>query len=295
MLMVKLDSKGLKKIKWPASDVEIVKTAITLLAAETELKDGKCFPKLNLLRKMILFAKEETDFDALIENENEISENNALAKAKDFTRVIVNGLAYFHDHELNKLTEWGLTVEKDKIYPPLGRDMILEMLQKYVQKELALMPNLRLQSPPIAQVQAVIKILVLSREKREKSKLKKDKKQKPEVIERLLDVLQLAAMYHIVLDFEGVIDERISDLGFEVVDVPQKQPRVKKSEKKSEEIINDQPRHTRGTQEMSNDQVQETEPKQEEKPIEDKVEVENESIIDEQISEQMVEKEVANN
>ena len=269
MLMIKLDSKGTKKIKWPASDIEIVKTAITLLAAEMELPDGKCFPKLNLLRKMILLAKEETDFDALIENENDISENNALAKAKDFTRVIVNGLAYFHDHELDKLAEWGLTVENGKVYPPLGRDMILEMLQKYVQKELSLLPNLRLQNPPIAQVQAVIKILVLAREKREKAKHKKDKKQKPEVIERLFDLLQLAAMYHVVLDFEGEVDERISDLGFEIADIPQKQPRAKKSEKKP--ILNNQSSKEGLLAEVSNDQIQETELKQEEEPIENKV------------------------
>ena len=285
MLMVKLDSKGLKKIKWPATDVEIVKTAIALLSAEMELKDGKCFPKLNLLRKMILIAKEETDFDALIENETDISENNALAKAKDFTRVIVNGLAYFHDHEITKLTDWGLTVENDKVYPPLGREMILEMLQKYVQKELSLMPNIRLQSPPIAQVQAVIKILVLSREKREKAKLKKDKKQKPEVIERLFDLLQLAVMYHVVLDFEGVVDEQLTDFGFEVVDIPQKQPRAKKAEPKS--IINNQ-------QEMSNNQVQETEIQSipEEESVENKVDAETESIINEKVSELVVENKV---
>jgi len=101
-----------------------------------------------------------------------------------------------------------------------------------------------LQSPPIAQVQAVIKILVLAREKREKAKHKKDKKQKPEVIERLFDLLQLAAMYHVILDFEGVVDEQLTDLGFEVVGIPQKQPKVKKAEPKS--IINEQPRHTQG-------------------------------------------------
>jgi len=149
-----------------------------------------------------------------------------------------------------------------------------------------------LQSPPIAQVQAVIKILVLAREKREKVKHKKDKKQKPEVIERLFDLLQLAAMYHVVLDFEGEVDEQISDLGFEVIDIPQKQPKEKKSEKKP--ILNNQPSKGGLTAEMSNVQVQETEQEEgeQEEVIEDKVEVGNEMIIDEQVVEPVVENKV---
>jgi len=230
MFSVKLDTKGMKKIKWPASDIEVVKAAIALLEAETELPDEKAFPKLNLLRKMIVLAKEETDFDDIVENENAESEASALAKAKDFIRVIVNGLAYFHDHELEKLSEWGLTVEKGKVYPPLGKDMIFEMLQKYVQKELSLPPNFRLPSPPLAQVQAVIKTLALAREKKAKNK----NKQKPEVIEHLFNLIQLAAMYHIVLDYDGVVNEEIAAFGFEVVEIPPKQPKVKKQEKAEE-------------------------------------------------------------
>ena len=231
MLTVKLDTKGTKKIKWPANDIEIVKTAVALLAAEEDLPDEKAFPKLNLLRKMIALAKEETNFNDIVENENAESESSAFHKAKDFARVIVNGLAYFHDHEFDTLTEWGLTVEKDKVYPPLGKEMLLEMLRKYVEKEQTLPPNLRLPSPPLAQVEAVIKTLLLAKEKREKAKLKKENKQKPEVIEHLFNLIQLAAMYHIVLDYDGVVDEQISSFGFEVVEIPPKQPKVKKQEK----------------------------------------------------------------
>ena len=163
MLTIKLDATGTKKIKWPATDIAVIKTAITLLEAEMELPDADCFPKLNLLRKMIDYAREETGYDDYLEGAEVVSESAALTKAKDFLRVIVAGLTYFHAHEIKKIEEWGMNVDNDKVYPPTNRDMIIESLQKYVQKELSLPVSARLSSPPLAQVQAAVKSLVLAR------------------------------------------------------------------------------------------------------------------------------------
>ena len=228
MLLVKFDSKGKNKIKWPGIDIAIIETARELITAESELPDSECFPKQNLLKNSLKNAEEVLGLVSIEDSGPVIDEEDAFNISKDFARVIVAGLTYFHNHELSKLEEWGVIVVNDKPQTPINKRDIAVMLGKYIEKEESLQQADRLPSPPLEQVVAVTKALVSAQEKRDQKKEKQ--KGRPEEISQLLDLLQLAVAFHVVCNFDGIVDERLEKLGFEIVEATEKKVKKQKTE-----------------------------------------------------------------
>ena len=228
MLLVKFDSKGKNKIKWPGIDIAIIETARELITAESELPDSECFPKQNLLKNSLKNAEEALGLVSIEDSGAVIDEEDAFNISKDFARVIVAGLTYFHNHELSKLEEWGVIVVNDKPQTPINKRDIAVMLGKYIEKEESLQQADRLPSPPLEQVIAVTKALVSAQEKRDQKKEKQ--KGRPEEVSQLLDLLQLAVTFHVVCNFDGVVDERLEKLGFEIVEAVEKKAKKPKTE-----------------------------------------------------------------
>ena len=228
MLLVKFDSKGKNKIKWPGIDIAIIETARELITAESELPDSDCFPKQNLLKNTLKNAEEALGLVSIEDSGTVIDEEDAFNISKDFARVIVAGLTYFHNHELSKLEEWGVIVVNDKPQTPINKRDIAVMLEKYVEKEESLQQSDRLPSPPLEQVIAVKKALLSAQEKRDQKKEKP--KGRPEEVSLLLDLLQLAVSFHVVCNFDGVVDDRLGKLGFEIVEAVEKKAKKPKTE-----------------------------------------------------------------
>jgi hypothetical protein len=225
MLSLKFDSGGTQKIKWPSSDVAIIETARKLIRAETALPDGRCFPRLNLLRHTLAAAEEAAGVIALDESATVMNENAAVAVAEDFSRIITAGLTYFHAHELECLADWGITVLDGKSQAPSAKPALIEMLQKYVDKELSLPVAERLPSPPLDQVAAVSTALVAAQKNRAQTREKKNAKGRSPEIQRLFDLLQLAAGFHVVINFDGEVDERLEPFGFEITVARPRKPK----------------------------------------------------------------------
>ena len=234
MLLVKFDSKGKNKIKWPGIDIAIIETARELITAESELADSECFPKRNLLKNTLKNAEEALGLVSIEDSGTVIDEEDAFNISKDFARVIVAGLTYFHNHELSKLEEWGVIVVNDKPQTPINKRDIAVMLEKYVEKEESLQQSDRLPSPPLEQVIAVKKALLSAQEKRDQKKEKP--KGRPEEVSQLLDLLQLAVSFHVVCNFDGVVDERLEKLGFEIVETAEKKVRKQKTEAEEQNV-----------------------------------------------------------
>ncbi len=234
MLLVKFDSKGKNKIKWPGIDIAIIETARELITAESELPDSECFPKRNLLKNTLKNAEEALGLVSIEDSGTVIDEEDAFNISKDFARVIVAGLTYFHNHELSKLEKWGVVVVNDKPQTPINKRDIAVMLEKYVEKEESLQQSDRLPSPPLEQVIAVKKALLSAQEKRDQKKEKP--KGRPEEVSQLLDLLQLAVSFHVVCNFDGVVDERLEKLGFEIVETAEKKVRKQKTEAEEQNV-----------------------------------------------------------
>jgi len=228
MLSIKFDTKGTKKIKWPGTDIAIIETARALITAEAELPDSDCFPKQNLLKRTLKEAEDALGLVALNENSSVLDENDAFDIAKDFARVIVAGLTYFHAHELPVLKEWGVDVIDGKSQTPIHKKDVTDLLEKYIKKEEKLQESEQLPTPPLEQVSVVTKALLAAQARREQKKERS--KGRPEEVSRLLDLLQLAAAFHTVVNFEGIVDGRLVKLGFEIITVPEKKARKRKIE-----------------------------------------------------------------
>jgi|GEM_PF-2619810 len=225
MLSIRLDSKGTKKIKWPGTDIAIIETARALITAEADLPDSESFPKQNLLKKALKEAEEILGLVALAGNNPVLNESEAFDLARDFARVIVAGLSYFHAHELQVLKEWGVEVADGKPQTPIHKKEVIELLQNYIKKEEKLPSSKQLLSPPLEQVSAVTKALLVAQERKEKKK--EMPKGRTKEVARLLDLLQLAAAFHVVCNFDGIVDGRLTALGFEIISAPEKKARKK--------------------------------------------------------------------
>ena len=222
MLSFKFDSIGSKKVKWPATDVAVIETARKLISAESSLPDSLCFPRLNLLRHTLANAENAVGVLAIDDSGDLLDEDAACAMAEDFSRIITAGLSYFHAHELEGLVDWGIPVFDGRPQAPSAKPAMIDMLQKYVEKENSLPGADRLPSPPLAQVAAVCSTLLTAQKNREQARDKKSAKGRAPEVQLLSDLLQLAAGFHVVIDFDGVVDERLEQLGFDIIDIPVK-------------------------------------------------------------------------
>jgi len=225
MLSLKFDSAGSQKIKWPSSDVAIIETARKLINAESALPDSQCFPRLNLLRHTRADAENAVGVIAVDGSDDMLDEDAAFSLAEDFIRIITAGLTYFHAHELECLVDWGIILIDGRPQAPSAKPAMLEMLQKYVGKESSLPCPERLPSPPLDQVTAVSTALVTAQKNREQAREKKSTKGRCPEVQSLFDLLQLAVAFHVVTNFDGVVDEQLEQLGFEVTRIPPKKPK----------------------------------------------------------------------
>jgi len=251
MLLIKIGTKGNNKIKWPGIDIAIIETARKLIAAEAELSDSECFPKQNFLKKCLKNAEASLGLVSIGKGGDIIDEEDAFNISKDFARVIVAGLTYFHNHELSKLYEWGIIIVNDKPQTPINKKDIAKMLTKYIEKEESLQQSDRLPSPPIDQVIAVSKALTSAQEKREQKKEKP--KGRPDEVAKLLDLLQMAVAFHVICNFDGVIDDRLEKFGFEVVESNIKKIKKTKIEDDEDQKIEEQQKVEEEEQKIENE------------------------------------------
>jgi hypothetical protein len=76
----------------------------------------------------------------------------------------------------------------------------------------------RLADPALDTVTAVLAALTTSLAVRQQGRTQREQGVQTRTAEaqKLLDLLQVAAAYHCVVEFDGVVDARLQDLGFEV-------------------------------------------------------------------------------
>jgi len=226
MLKLVLDPKSPFQVRWPRNDVSVISVAQALLAAEAALPEANRFPKLDQIQQRLdvtvaareLAVSSEADRSAV-----SAAEQQAFEQAKALARRIVAGLRYRHLDELPVLELWGIPVVQTQYGPsartPQGKKALLEMLARYAAREASLPEAERLTDPPLAEVTAVHDTLQTAMTERQAARTQREIGVRTRSVEAqaLLDLLQLVAAHHVVLSFDGVVDPRLQELGFQVI------------------------------------------------------------------------------
>lgn len=93
------------------------------------------------------------------------------------------------------------------------------MSKSYAAREASLPEAERLTDPPLAEVTAVHAALQTAMAERQAARTQREIGVRTRSVEAqaLLDLLQLVAAHHVVLSFDGVVDPRLQELGFQVI------------------------------------------------------------------------------
>jgi len=227
MLRFTLDAKSPFHVRWPRNDAAIIRLAETLLAAEAELPESSRFTELDLVqqrRDVVVAARESATLGEAERSALSGAEQQAFDQAKALMRKIIAGLSYRHLNELLVLERWGVPVVQTQSGPrtrtPRSKLAVLGLLTQYVAQEQALPEAERLTDPPLADVTAALNALQTAMAERQSALAQRGVgvMMRSAEAQALLDLLQLAAAYHVVKTFNGVVDRRLQEFGLQVIE-----------------------------------------------------------------------------
>ncbi len=228
MLKLVLDAKSPFKVRWPETDAAIISLAQALLTAEAVLPEAGRFPRLDLIQQRLAVAVAARELAQSGEAERSIvsaAEQQAFDQAKALVRKIVAGLSYRYLDELPVLEQWGIAVVRSRTRTgfrsrtPRNKPAVLEMLTRYVARETLLPEAERLTDPPLAEVITVREALQTAMAERLAASTQREVGVRTRSMEAqaLLDLLQVAAAYHVMVNLGGVVDARLQEVGFDVI------------------------------------------------------------------------------
>jgi hypothetical protein len=238
MYQLRLDVKGRQQIDFDLDPAGLIALGCAVIAAEENLPPEKRFPALQALKDRVAAA--EAAFKMFESGRADVSAvspdaTKAFAILQEVLRDAVNGLTYFYRTQLPTLELWGFSVVETsggwRTRMPRKQDDILKTLKKFEEKERSLPETQRLPKPTVDQTDAAIKAVETVLEQRSAASTQREQGVllRSSASAGLLQLLQLCAHYHIVMDFDGVVDARLQSLGFTVVAVPQKVAAQKKA------------------------------------------------------------------
>jgi len=238
MLAIRVDVKGGQQVAVPGDDAGVLELGERVVAAEEGLPPEKQFPRLDLIRQRVTAGKVGlTQFIRASANGSAVSVSveQGMADCKVIVQKIVKGLSYHHMEELPKVKLWGINVSQTahgpRVQTPTTQVDMLKMLPIYIAREQGLPAAERLPEPPLARVIAAHQALLSALEQRSTANTEQEQGYLLRTVESkaLLNLLLLAAHYHVIVDFEGKVDARLQSLGFNVVAVPAKPMKPVKS------------------------------------------------------------------
>ncbi len=228
MLKLALDAKSPFRVRWPRRDAAAIRLAQAFLTAEAGRAEAERFPRLDLIQQRLeaaMAAGEKAQAGEAERSAVSAAEQQAFSRAATLVRKIVAGLTYRHLDELPVLEQWGVAVVQTQFGPrtrtPQAKLALLEMLTRYVQREESLPEAERLADPPLAEVIAVRDALQTAMAERQSARTRREVGVRTRTVEAqaLRDLLQAAAVYHVVVHFGGAVDPRLQELGFDVIEV----------------------------------------------------------------------------
>lgn len=243
MLTLRFDGSGLYQVQWPKKSSEILE--LGRLYVEYELKQSPAaqlvLPSLAMVQTSLQAAKESHELAGRGEANRAQSAGvyrQTLNALKSKLEIALLQLKANQMDNLAALQQWGLkTVVKGKkivVYKPQGPLEWEQFAEAYVRREESSPPAGQLATPPLAEVKSLWNALKQSKETRNEGRNSREIGVQTRSVEinRLLDLLQLAAAGLVITRFYGQVTNELQLWGFKVTAVP-----VKAAAKEEEAVL----------------------------------------------------------
>ena len=234
MINVRLDYGSSLRMRWPCSDRTIILLGENYVAYESSLppEEQVLAPSLTLMQTTLTAAKEEAD---LVQSGEKMRFTAAsqykgkLTKAKTNLRQATIHLKSMYADRWHELNQWGLLLGNTQRgigvrLPNRNRDWEA-YLYTYVAKEASLPAEEQLSNPPLADMQALAQELRAAKKARDEQRNQREAsvQARSRNVQRLYELLQVAAMVITVTQHEGIADNKLQQWGYVVVN-PQADP-----------------------------------------------------------------------
>lgn len=230
MLQIKADITGAYTVRWPALTREdgVMELARTYVAYEGSLAEGErvLTPGLGLIEGVLAAAEGERAAAHHAETARAVASETyrqTFAAAKPKLNIALLQLKARYAANLAQLEAWGLdtvvlgsTISVRK--PHTGREWA-QFLARYVAQETSLDAASRLSEPPLTEMTALNDTLQTADAARKTAQSQREAavETRKGLVNRLLDLLQGAALGIVLTQFEGRVTNDLERWGFEVV------------------------------------------------------------------------------
>ncbi len=228
MLVLKFDVKHSECLQWPTTQVQILTLGRAYIAHEAKLPPEERLKDLPLSLIQNALRLAETARDA--ESQGEADRVNAVAtyrltlsKAKEALRQARETLEARSATDILTLRGWGFDIvfshDRPAIRLPNTDQDWFFLLAAYVQHEGSLPENGRVTQPPYAEMLALYQVIQESLEARQQGHARVEASTQvwSHEIQRLLELLQSAALTRILSHYNGQVVPELRAWGYEVL------------------------------------------------------------------------------
>lgn len=228
MINVRLDANGGYNVRWPSREAAILALGAAYVAYESSLPVNKqlLLPPLTLMQDTFIAAQAEQT----AAGSGEVSRATAaemyrqtLDAAKPKLNVALTQLKAKYVGNQAQLEGWGLdTVPSSSgitVRKPRYDKEWASFLAAYVAKETSLAAADQITNPPLAEMTALNNDLQAAAAARQAGRTQREAAVQTRTVAttRLLDLLQVAALIIVAIQFEGVVTNDLQYWGYEVV------------------------------------------------------------------------------
>ena len=228
MINVRIDANGSYGVRWPSRQGEILGLGAVYAAYESSLPANKqvAAPPLTMIQDSLAAAQSEQATAGSGETSRATSAETyrqTLATAKTQLNLALLQLKAKYAVNQAQLEAWGLdTVAAAtgiSVRKPRTEREWVNFLSSYVTQETSLDAGSRLTSPTLAEMTALNTALQSADQARKAGKNQREAavQTRTAVANRLLDLLQAAALVIVVTQFDGVVTNDLQHWGFQVV------------------------------------------------------------------------------
>ncbi|HRQ37860.1 MAG TPA: hypothetical protein PLD25_08100 [Chloroflexota bacterium] len=226
--MVRLDYKGAYQVKWPRSDADILALGQAYIAHETSLPAAERVAAPSLAEVELAYTAVHNAHTTA--HSGEITRavaagtyRQTMTIARSNLEIAIIQLKARHFTNLAQLEQWGLdTVANGRgvtVRKPRTDNGWAALLAAYVRKESSLPPADQISNPSLAEMTAVLDNLQTAHAARTAGRNQREANVQARLtqVQRLLDLLQTAAIVLVATRYNGVVTNALQTWGYQVI------------------------------------------------------------------------------
>lgn len=233
MLTLRFDGSGLFNIQWPKKSNDVIELGRLYVTYEQKqpLANQVVLPTLGMMQASLQAAQASQQL-AHIGEASRAQSAGLYRHSFELLRSKLDNvflrLKADHSDNLAALQFWGLkTAAKGKkisVYKPKSQFEWEQFAEAYIRREESLPPAEQLNNPPLADIKALWTQVAQAKETRQEGRNNREigVQTRTAEVNRLLDLLQLAAAGLTLIRFNGQVTNELQLWGFKVTAVPLK-------------------------------------------------------------------------